>query len=60
MMQATDLRYGDDSSDPGRLDRAWVGAILIERKVRAGSMVVVDIRRQDTAKLALVEDHDVI
>jgi len=43
MMQATDLRYGDDSAEPGWLDGARDGGILIERKMGAGSMVVVDI-----------------
>ena len=28
--------------------------------MRAGSVVVVDVRGQDTAKIALVEDDDVI
>ena len=60
MMQATDLRHGDDSSGPGWLDRARDRAIFIEGKMRAGSMVVVDVRRQDAAQMALVEDHNVI
>jgi len=29
-MQAIDLREGDDSSDPGRRDRARVRTILVE------------------------------
>src|ERR1022692_3677960 len=60
MMQAAGLRDFDHLSDSARHDRAWVGAILIERKVGAGSMIVVDIRRQDAAQMALVEDHNVI
>ena len=60
MMQATDLRYGYDAADPGWLDRARDGAILIERKMGAGSMIVVDIGRQDAAQMALVEDHNMI
>ena len=59
-MQPADLRYGDDSSDLGRLDRAWVGAILVERKMGARSMIVVDVPRQNAAQMALVEDHDMI
>jgi len=31
MMQATDLRDGDDSSDPAWLDRARLRAILAEQ-----------------------------
>src|SRR5271166_3649324 len=60
MMQATDLRYGDDSAEPGWLDRARDGAIFIEGKMGACSMVVVDVQRQDAAQMALVEDHNVI
>ena len=60
MMQATDFRDGDDSSDAAMLNRAGVGAILVERKMRPGSMIVIDIRGQDAAQMALVEDQDVI
>jgi hypothetical protein len=35
VMQARDFRGGDDLSDPGRLDRTRVRAILAERKMRA-------------------------
>ena len=42
------------------LNRAGLGAILVEREMRAGALVVVDVRRQDAAQMALVEDHDVI
>ena len=60
MMQATDFWDGDDSSDAAMLNRPRVGAILVERKMCAGALVVVDIRRQDAAQMTLVEDHKVI
>ena len=60
MMQAADLRNGDHLSDPGWHDRARVRTILVERKMRPGSMIVIDIRGQDAAQMALVEDQDVI
>src|SRR6266481_3975931 len=59
-MQATDFWDGDNSSDAAMLNRAGVGAILVERKMSASELVVVDIRGQDAAQMALVEDHDVI
>ena len=59
-MQAGYLRDGDNSSDAAMLNRAGVGAILVERKMSASALVVVDIRGQDAAQMALVEDHDVI
>ncbi len=60
MMQAADLRERDRSSNFGRLNWAWVRAILVERKMRAGALVVVDVRGQYAAQMALVEDHDMI
>ena len=60
MMQATDFRDGDDSSDAAMLNRAGVGTILVERKMRASALVIIDVRGQDAAQMALVEDHDVI
>jgi|SRR5271165_505799 len=60
MMQATDFWDSDDSSDAAMLNRAGVGAILVERKMRAGAVVVVDVRRQDATQMTLVEDHQVI
>src|SRR5271168_4251018 len=56
MMQAADLSNGDYLSDPGWHDRARVRTILVERKMSPSSMVVIDIRGQDAAQMALVED----
>ena len=60
MMQATDFWYRYDSSDAAMLNGAGVRAILVERKMRAGVLVVVDVRRQDAAQMTLVKDHEVI
>jgi len=49
-MQPTDFRDGDGSSDPLRLDWARVGAILVEREMNAGALVVVDVRGQDARR----------
>jgi hypothetical protein len=43
MMQPADLRDGDDSAVPRRLDRVRVRAVLVERKMRPGTMVIVHI-----------------
>jgi hypothetical protein len=51
-MQADDLWDGDHVSDPAWHDRAGIGAILFERKMRAGALVVVDVRGQDAAQMA--------
>ena len=60
MMQAADLRKGDDLSSIDLLDRPTVGAVLVQRKVRAGAMVIVDIRRKDPPQVAFIENDDVI
>jgi len=57
-MQAADLGNGDDSSDPGWHDRAGLGAILVERKMSAGALVIVEVRGEDSAQMALIEDHN--
>ena len=59
-MQAADLRDGDHLSDPRWHYRADVGTILVERKMRAGALVIVDVRGQDATQMALVEDQDII
>jgi hypothetical protein len=59
-MQVPDFWDGDNLSDSAWLDRTWAGAILVERNISTGALVVVDVRREDAAQMALVEDHDVI
>ena len=44
MMQAADLSDGDHLSDPAWRDRARVRTILVERQMRAGYVVEVDIK----------------
>jgi hypothetical protein len=59
-MQATDLGDGDDLSDLAWHDWWRDGAILVGRRMRAGALVIVDIRRQDAAQMSLVEGYDVV
>ena len=35
-------------------------AILIERLMSTGALVIIDVRGEDAAQMAPVEDHDVI
>jgi hypothetical protein len=32
--------------------------MLVERKMPAGALKAIDVRRQDAAQMALVEDHE--
>ena len=57
MMQATDLTDDDHISNPVWHDQARVRTIFVEREMRAGALVIVDVRRQDAAQMALVEDQ---
>ena len=60
MVQATDLWDGDDVPDSGWLYRTAIRAILVEREVRPGTVVVVEVGGQDAIQVAFVEHHDVI
>ena len=60
MVQATDLREGDDSSCGTLLYGTSVGTVLVEGEVGPGSVVVVEVGRQDAAQMASVENDDVI
>jgi hypothetical protein len=56
-MQGTDLGDCDHLSDPAWHDRAWPRTILVERKMRAGALVVVDARGKDAAQMTLVVER---
>ena len=60
MVHTTDLGDGHDFSDLGRLYRPLLRAILVQGKMRPGAMVIVEVRYEDAAQMALVEDHDVV
>ena len=50
MMQATAFWNGDDSSGAAMLNWPRVGAILVERKMRAGVLVIVDVYEDMTRR----------
>ena len=60
MVQSADLRHDDDPTRARRLDRTRLGAILLERQMGPGTVVIVQVGRQDPPKMALVQDDDVI
>ena len=57
MMQSADLRNGNDSTLRRRFDLALDRRVSIEREVRSGLVVVLEVRSQDATKMAFVE-HD--
>ena len=60
MMQATDVRNGDDLTKHRRLDWPSVGRILVERKVSAGLVVVREVRGQNAPEVPLAEHDDMV
>jgi hypothetical protein len=58
MMQAADLRERDGSSYPAWLDRARVRTILVKRKMRAGALVIVDVRVENSAQMAVLRKNN--
>jgi hypothetical protein len=60
VVQPADLWECDDPASPRRLDITRVWTILVERKVSAGVVVVLRIRRKNASQMALVEDNQVV
>src|SRR5438094_507249 len=60
MVQTANFREGNDIAGRGRLYWTRTRALLAERKMRSGVMMVLKIARQNAAQMALVEDDDVI
>ena len=60
MVQASDLGNGDDLTSSWALCRARDWAIFGKREVCPGSMVVVDVGRENTPQVPLVEDDCIV
>jgi hypothetical protein len=60
VMQATDIRNGDDLAEGRRLDWSFVGCILVERKMSAGAVVVREVGGQNAPQVPLAEHDDMV
>jgi hypothetical protein len=60
MMQATNLREGDNVSRGVWVYGARFRTILVKREMGSGLMMILKIRRQNPTQLALIEDNVVI
>jgi hypothetical protein len=60
MMEPAHLREGNNVTGGRRLDGARTWAILAQREMRSGVMMILKISRQDAAQVTLVEDDNVI
>jgi len=59
-MQTADLREGNNIAGGGKLYGARTWAVLVEREMCSGVMMILKIARQDAAQVTLVEDDNVI
>ena len=60
MMKAADLREGDHPSEFSPLNAPRLRSVLVEREMRARTVVVASIRGKDSRSLTLVENDQVI
>src|SRR5438094_2562194 len=60
MVQTANFRKGNNVAGRERLYGTRSRAVLAERKMRSGVMMVLTIARQNVAQMARVEDDDVI
>src|SRR5215469_8709389 len=60
MVQAPDLGNRYNRPRPGRLNSPLKRRIFAQREVRAGTLVVVKVRFQDTPQTGLIQDDHVI
>ena len=60
MVQTADLWEGDNGACGGWLYEPRLGAILVQREMRAALVVIVKVCRQHTAQVTLIEDDNVI
>jgi len=60
VMQATDFGNREDRAERWRLDRPSIGSVLLEREVSAGPMIVREVPREDSSKVTLAENDDMV
>src|SRR5262245_38475187 len=60
MVQTPNLGEGHDFAGRGKLYATGPRAVLAEREMRSGVVMVLKVARQHAAQMALVEDDDVI
>jgi hypothetical protein len=60
VMQATDFGNREDRAERWGLDRPPIGSVLLEREVSAGPMIVGEVCREDSSKVTLAENDDMV
>jgi len=59
-MQATNFRNCEDRAERCRLDAPSIRSVLLEGKVSAGAVIVREVRREDSSKVTLAENDDMV
>lgn len=60
VMQPANLWKRDNVPRIRRLHRPTIGSVLVQRKMRAGAVVIVEIRSQNSPQVGFVQNDDVI
>jgi hypothetical protein len=60
MMQTADLEEGNNIACGGKLHATRPWAVLVEREMGSGVMMILKIAQQDAAQVTLAEDDNVI
>ena len=60
MMQTADLGEGNNIASGGKLYGTRTWAVLVEREMCSGVMMMLKIARQNATQVALIEDDHVI
>ncbi len=60
MMKSANLWKGDNLALARRLSRARLRAILAERQMSSGSMVIVEVGGKNPPQVPLIEDDDLV
>ena len=60
MMETAHLREGNNVACGGKLHATRPWAVLVEREMGSGVMMILKIARQDAAQVTLAEDDNVI
>ena len=60
MMEPADLWKRHDLSDAVGLDRSSLGGVLVQRKMGAGSVIIIEVRNKDPSQMPFVQDDHVV
>ena len=60
MMEPADLWKRHDLSGAAGLNRSPLGGVLSQRKMRSGSVVIIEVRNKDPSQMPFIQDDHVV